>query len=43
MLNDIFSIFDKISANDYFHFEERGKIEIKGKGLMRTWFLLNGE
>ncbi len=26
-------------TNDQFTFEERGEIEVKGKGLMRTWFL----
>jgi adenylate cyclase len=27
------------SLQDTFTFEERGEIEVKGKGLMRTWFL----
>jgi adenylate cyclase len=25
---------------DQFAFEERGEIEVKGKGLMRTWYLV---
>ncbi len=27
------------APNDHFVFEERGEIDVKGKGLMRTWFL----
>jgi adenylate cyclase len=23
-----------------FHFEHRGDVEVKGKGVMRTWFLV---
>ncbi|MES2766666.1 MAG: tetratricopeptide repeat protein [Bacteroidota bacterium] len=29
------------SLKDNFEFEERGEIEIKGKGIMKTYFLLN--
>jgi class 3 adenylate cyclase/Tfp pilus assembly protein PilF len=28
-----------LKLNDKFTFEERGEIEVKGKGVMRTWFL----
>lgn len=30
-----------IANREQFVFEERGEIEIKGKGLMRTYFLLD--
>jgi Adenylate and Guanylate cyclase catalytic domain len=29
-----------LALNDKFTFEERGVMEIKGKGVMRTWFLV---
>lgn len=29
--------------HDKYHFQERGLIEVKGKGLMRTWLLKNDE
>ena len=33
----------KIQVANSFLFEERGEIEVKGKGLMRTWFLKRSE
>ena len=30
-----------LKLNDKFTFRERGDIEIKGKGVMRTWFLVS--
>ena len=29
-----------LALNGAFRFEERGEIEVKGKGVMQTWFLL---
>jgi class 3 adenylate cyclase len=31
------------ALKDEFVFEQRGEIEVKGKGVMRTWFLLGSE
>ena len=33
--------YQQLANREQYIFEERGQIEIKGKGLMRTYFLLN--
>jgi class 3 adenylate cyclase len=33
--------YQRMTNREQYIFEERGEIEIKGKGLMRTYFLLN--
>jgi adenylate cyclase len=30
----------KDRLNDEFEFEERGDVDVKGKGMMHTWFLV---
>ncbi len=32
--------YERLSNRDQYTFEDRGEIAIKGKGLMRTYFLL---
>jgi adenylate cyclase len=33
--------YQRLTNREQYIFEERGEIEIKGKGIMRTYFLLN--
>ncbi len=35
--------YKRLTNREQYVFEERGEIDIKGKGFMRTYFLLNGK